>query len=180
MKRTVIPGLNDSHLHVICGGLNYNMELRWDGVPSLADALRLYTQGRARFSSEMGRKGTIVPGQMADMAVLSEDYFTVPEEEIKGIEAVLTIMDGRIVHAAGLYKDLAPAPIPVFGGYGAPLDPKKAARAGVPFLPEHRHSSRCRNHGCMHSAFMLMEGAANAGRPRHSDFWGSGCGCFAF
>src|SRR5712692_7966193 len=39
--RTVIPGLNDSHLHVIRGGLNYNMELRWDGVPSLADALRM-------------------------------------------------------------------------------------------------------------------------------------------
>src|SRR5258707_14080601 len=33
--RTVIPGLNDSHIHVICGGLNYHLELRWDGVPSL-------------------------------------------------------------------------------------------------------------------------------------------------
>lgn len=73
MKRTVIPGLNDSHLHVIRGGLNYNMELRWDGAPSLADVLRLYTQGRARFSYETGRKDAIVPGQMADMAVLSED-----------------------------------------------------------------------------------------------------------
>ena len=39
--RTVIPGLNDSHIHVIRGGLNYNMELRWDGVPSLAIALRM-------------------------------------------------------------------------------------------------------------------------------------------
>src|SRR5262245_4242317 len=39
--RLVIPGLNDSHLHVIRGGLNYNLELRWDGVPSLADALRM-------------------------------------------------------------------------------------------------------------------------------------------
>ena len=38
--RTVIPGLNDSHMHPIRGGLNYNMELRWDGVPSLADAYR--------------------------------------------------------------------------------------------------------------------------------------------
>ncbi len=38
--RTVIPGLNDSHIHSIRGGLNFNMELRWDGVPSLADALR--------------------------------------------------------------------------------------------------------------------------------------------
>ena len=39
--RTVIPGLNDSHMHPIRGGLNNNLELRWDGVPSLADALRL-------------------------------------------------------------------------------------------------------------------------------------------
>ena len=38
---TVIPGLNDSHLHIIRGGLHYNMELRWDGVPSLADALQM-------------------------------------------------------------------------------------------------------------------------------------------
>ena len=39
--RTAIPGLNDSHIHVIRGGLNFNMELRWDGVPSLAIALRM-------------------------------------------------------------------------------------------------------------------------------------------
>ena len=32
--RTVVPGLNDSHIHIIREGLNYNMELRWDGVPS--------------------------------------------------------------------------------------------------------------------------------------------------
>ncbi len=40
-RRTLIPGLNDSHLHLIRGGLNYNLELRWEGVPSLADALRM-------------------------------------------------------------------------------------------------------------------------------------------
>src|SRR5215472_1602872 len=39
--RTVIPGLNDSHMHPIRGGLNFNLELRWDGVPSVADALRM-------------------------------------------------------------------------------------------------------------------------------------------
>jgi hypothetical protein len=39
--RTVIPGLNDSHMHLIRGGLNYNLELRWEGVRSLADALEL-------------------------------------------------------------------------------------------------------------------------------------------
>src|SRR6478735_6258884 len=46
--RRVIPGLNDSHLHVIRGGLNYNMELRWDGVPSLADGLRMLRQQAQR------------------------------------------------------------------------------------------------------------------------------------
>src|ERR1043166_2637405 len=46
--RRVIPGLNDSHLHVIRGGLNYNMELRWDGVPSLADGLRMLKEQAQR------------------------------------------------------------------------------------------------------------------------------------
>src|SRR6266576_1698377 len=46
--RTVIPGLNDSHLHVIRGGLNFNMELRWDGVPSLADGLRMLKEQAQR------------------------------------------------------------------------------------------------------------------------------------
>ena len=39
--RRAIPGLNDSHIHLIRGGLNYNMELRWDGVKSLADAMAM-------------------------------------------------------------------------------------------------------------------------------------------
>src|SRR5262245_5036150 len=46
--RRVIPGLNDSHLHVIRGGLNFNMELRWDGVPTLADALRMLKEQARR------------------------------------------------------------------------------------------------------------------------------------
>ena len=46
--RTVIPGLNDSHLHLIRGGLNFNMELRWDGVPTLADALRMLREQARR------------------------------------------------------------------------------------------------------------------------------------
>ena len=46
--RRVIPGLNDSHTHLIRGGLNFNMELRWEGVPSVADALRLLKEQAAR------------------------------------------------------------------------------------------------------------------------------------
>src|SRR5688572_32006670 len=40
-RRTLIPGLNDSHTHLIRGGLNYTLELRWDGVRSLADAMAM-------------------------------------------------------------------------------------------------------------------------------------------
>src|ERR1700752_3488413 len=55
--RTVIPGLNDSHLHLIRGGLNYNLELRWDGVPSLADALRLLREQARRAPAPQGGRG---------------------------------------------------------------------------------------------------------------------------
>ena len=55
-KRRVIPGLNDSHLHLIRGGLNYNMELRWDGVPSLAYALGdVERTSSSHASSSMGK-----------------------------------------------------------------------------------------------------------------------------
>jgi predicted amidohydrolase YtcJ len=50
MRRTVIPGLNDSHMHPIRAGLSYNMELRWDGVPSVADALRMLKNQAQRTS----------------------------------------------------------------------------------------------------------------------------------
>ncbi|MDB5985930.1 MAG: Amidohydrolase 3, partial [Nevskia sp.] len=50
-QRRLIPGLIDSHLHVIRGGLNYNLELRWDGMPSLADAMRQLKEQVARTPS---------------------------------------------------------------------------------------------------------------------------------
>lgn len=48
MRRCVIPGLNDSHTHLIRGGLNYNMELRWEGVPSLSIALEMLREQALR------------------------------------------------------------------------------------------------------------------------------------
>src|ERR1700694_3475707 len=45
--RRIIPGLNDSHLHVIRGGLNYVLELRWDGVPTLSLALQMLREQAA-------------------------------------------------------------------------------------------------------------------------------------
>jgi hypothetical protein len=90
------------------------------------EALRLWTVGSAWFSSEEGKKGALVPGQLADLAVLSADYFSVPEEEIKRLESVLTLVGGKPVYAAAEFAALSPPPLPVapewspvakFGGY---------------------------------------------------------------
>jgi len=94
------------------------------------EALRLWTASSAWFSSEQGRKGALVPGQLADLAVLSADYFSIPDEDIKRLESVLTLVGGRAVHAAAEFAALAPPALPVlpawspvakFGGYAAPL-----------------------------------------------------------
>jgi predicted amidohydrolase YtcJ len=91
-----------------------------------AKALELYTVGSAWFSGEEELKGRIAPGQYADMALLSADYFTVPEESIRQIESVLTVTGGDLVYSAGAYKNLVPplepilpawSPVRLFGGY---------------------------------------------------------------
>ena len=55
-------------------------------------ALRLWTKGSAWFSGEQAVKGAIAPGEYADLAVLSADYFTVPVAEIKDLTSVLTVV----------------------------------------------------------------------------------------
>jgi predicted amidohydrolase YtcJ len=101
------------------------------------EALRLWTAGGSWFSGEEGKKGALVAGQLADVAVLSADYFSIPEEAIKSLESVLTIVGGKPVYAAAEFKDLSPPPLPVspewspvaaYGGYGAPLERKSGPR----------------------------------------------------
>jgi predicted amidohydrolase YtcJ len=64
---------------------------------SREQALRLYTSAAARYTFEEGRKGTLEPGKLADLVVLSADYLTVPEDQIKDIKADVTIVGGKIV-----------------------------------------------------------------------------------
>jgi predicted amidohydrolase YtcJ len=66
---------------------------------SRVEALRLYTEGAAWFSFDDHQVGSFVSGKHADLAVLSHDYLTVPEQTIRRIESVLTFLGGRIVHA---------------------------------------------------------------------------------
>jgi len=125
---------------------------------------------------------------LADLVALSDDYFSVSEENIKGIESVLTIVGGKVVYATEEFKPLAPpavpvlpewSPVKVFGGYGAPLDVRKAARAGVPIAADHQHSTECHSHGCMH-AWNQLVAAVEHTRNQYAGFWGAGCDCFAF
>lgn len=134
---------------------------------SREEALRLYTGGSAWFSREETRKGQIAPGQFADFAVLSDDFFSVPAEHIRAIESVLTVTDGRVVHAAGAFTPHAPTPIPVlpewspvgkFGGHW-----RVAAGAALPPLPV------C----CPH-------GLTSAPLGRDALGGGAGCSCWAF
>ena len=76
------------------------------------EALRLYTQGSSWFSTEDSAKGGLYEGQMADFAVLTNDYFKIPAEEIKYIESQLTVVGGEVVHASHEFKSLAPPSLP--------------------------------------------------------------------
>ncbi len=70
-------------------------------IPSRIEALRLYTQGSAWFVFDESERGALAAGKLADLAVLSRDYLTVPVEEIGGTVSLLTMVGGRIVYADG-------------------------------------------------------------------------------
>ena len=148
-------------------------------------ALMLWTQGSAWFSTEQGKKGQIKVGQLADLAVLSQDYFSIPEEQIKGIESVMTVVDGKVVHAAGSFSPLAPPAIPVLPdwspvtqvpGHYRSAPPSAAARVGV-LSQAHQCCGPCGVHAHQHDV------ARRSSIPVSDDnaFWGAfGCSCFAF
>ena len=62
--------------------------------------LTAYTSGAAYAELADGEKGTLAPGKLADLAILSQDIFSVPAEKLPATERVLTLVGGRIVHEA--------------------------------------------------------------------------------
>jgi predicted amidohydrolase YtcJ len=75
------------------GGAVFNPEQR----VSRQEALRMWTLDGAYNSFEETIKGSVEPGKLADMVVISKDYLSCPEDEIKDIEALQTIVDGKVV-----------------------------------------------------------------------------------
>lgn len=81
------------------------------GVPederlSRAEALRHATVECAWFLGMDGAVGSLEVGNLGDLIVLNDDYFTVPDDEVKDLRSVLTVVDGRVVYADGEYADL--------------------------------------------------------------------------
>jgi predicted amidohydrolase YtcJ len=76
------------------------------------EALRLWTGGGAWMSSEEDKKGTLEAGKLADLVILSGDYFSMPVDEVKDLESLLTMVGGKVVYAAGPYARLDPPPPP--------------------------------------------------------------------
>jgi predicted amidohydrolase YtcJ len=154
------------------GGLSlYSHENRLDRE----EALKLYTMGSSWFSTEDGKKGALAPGQLADLAVLSADYFSIPDQEIKQLESVLTIVGGKIVYATEEFSKLAPPALPVspswspvkeYGGYA------KGAHEAIGAS----HSASCSH----------VEDSTPSRAKSHLQvlgdlgLWGLGCDCFAF
>jgi predicted amidohydrolase YtcJ len=93
------------HVYYAVTGVNALGQLINDGQQiSRQDALRLYTRENGWFLSMEDRLGSIEPGRLADLAVLSDDYLTVTDEQLKRLRSILTVVDGRIVHDAGVLK----------------------------------------------------------------------------
>jgi predicted amidohydrolase YtcJ len=97
-----------------------------DQVLDKFTALQLYTSGSAWCSGEQDVKGKLVKGMYADMVVLSDDYFTASPEKVKHITSLITIVNGKVVYAAGPYAAQCPqlaaaipnwSPINYYGGY---------------------------------------------------------------
>jgi len=75
-------------------------------TPTREEGLRLYTLGSAWFAFDEGRRGSLEVGRLADLAVLSEDYLSVPVEKVGRIESLLTMVGGRVVYAVGAFQAL--------------------------------------------------------------------------
>jgi predicted amidohydrolase YtcJ len=150
-------------------------------------ALRMWTENVTWFSNEVGKKGQIMVGQFADLTVPDRDYFACPESDIADTSALMTVVGGKVVYAAGPFVahdegSVPPAmpdwsPVRTFGGYanwgeaGKPLQAtlkQRAAACGC--------STACGVHGHAHATAWTR-------RLPISDlkgFWGAlGCACWA-
>jgi len=162
------------------------LQLAEAGLPR-ETALELWTAGSAWFSNEQDKKGRIKAGQLADLVVLSADFFSVAEEDIKAIESVMTVVGGKIVYGADEFDLLAPPAIPVLpdwspvknvpGHYSARKSGTQSQQQQRRSILPHQCAGACNVHAHSHDVARRSSVPAS----NFSGFWGAlGCSCFAF
>jgi len=151
-------------------------------------ALRMWTENVTWFSNEVGKKGRIEVGQLADLVVPDRDFFACAESEIADTTALLTVVGGKVVYGAGpfvAHDHSAPppampdwSPVRRFGGYGA-----WGEKEGAPLQSALRQAAAacacandCNVHGHQHAtAWSSQLPIADL-----KSFWGAlGCACWA-
>jgi len=156
-------------------------------------ALYLWTKGSSWFSGEDHAKGALRLGEYADLAVLSDDFMTIPEEKIKNIYSVMTVMGGNIVYAMDEYSDFNPplppvmpdwSPVNKFGGYyGLQQASSGAKGAAVSSTHNKTASSDCCTSACSihgHHHVIAWNNPIPVDDNLKNAFWGAvGCSCFA-
>jgi predicted amidohydrolase YtcJ len=75
-----------------------------DGALSREEAIRMFTRNSAYAESTEHEKGTLAPGMLADLAILSQDIFTIPAEALPDTRSVLTLVGGTVVYDAEVIK----------------------------------------------------------------------------
>jgi predicted amidohydrolase YtcJ len=89
------------HIYYATTGLNsFGQQVNPNQHLTRAEALELFTRRNPWFLRMEERIGSIEPGKLADLVVLDRDFFTIPDEEIKRVRALLTIVNGKVVYDA--------------------------------------------------------------------------------
>ncbi len=162
-------------------------------------ALRMWTENSTWFSNEVGKKGRIEVGQLADLMVSDKDFFACAESEIADLSSRLTIVGGKVVYGAGEFASYDQPPPPAmpdwspvrrFGGYAGWGEQVATGRAARKELEQRQQQDRqlrqqaaacgcahqCNVHGHQHAtAWTSSLPIADL-----KSFWGAlGCACWA-
>jgi predicted amidohydrolase YtcJ len=150
-------------------------------------ALRMWTEMVTWFSNEVGKKGQIAVGQLADLIVPDRDFFGCAEYDIAGTSSLLTVVGGKVVYATGEFASLDDSPPPPampdwspvrrYGGFAAW---KQGGESGAPLQQVASAACDCARACGVHGHDHRRAWLGNAPTSDYTGFWGAlGCACWA-
>ncbi|MFM0277885.1 amidohydrolase [Paraburkholderia sediminicola] len=150
-------------------------------------ALRMWTEKVTWFSNEVGKKGQIAVGQLADLIVPDRDFFACAEDDIAGASSLLTVVGGKVVYATGEFAALDDSPPPPampdwspvrkYGGFAAW---KQGDASGAPLQQVASAVCDCARACGIHGHDHRRAWLSNAPTSDYKGFWGAlGCACWA-